>query len=314
MTPPGRSSERERFPFRTIAVVLLLLGAAVAVVDLGGNAACGQPLDTFPPCAGSGAPAGAPPSNATPLVIAPQSINASSISAISERFAPYLISNDTIMLSSGLNNSTPNVSYLNSRLADLAPSLPSGIHFEARTAGLSNVHDLVTGGLSSSFEGVIYDYEPGFEPEFTLNFSTTLSNFASFAHSCHAAGFAAYGYPTSQPLWVGADRSYNWNYGALLATTGLDALQIQLQGAAHASTTTWTSAIESLVTEYAGYGIPPSAISVQLTLASGDPNDISVSTAYTDYEIALAHGVGQVVLWWNSASVGPMLQLLGMIR
>jgi hypothetical protein len=299
-----------------VVTVLVLLAAAVVVVDIGGNAACDRPLGTFPPCAGATAAPPPPPLNSTPLVIAPQGLNSASINAIANQFAPYLIPNDTIMLSSGApqNNSTPNISDLNQRLSELVPSLPAGIHFEARTAGLSSVNSLVTGGLSPSFEGVVYDYEPGFEPEFTLNFSATLANFATFAQSCHHAGFAAYGYPTSLPLWLSSYRPYGWNYGELAATTGVNALQVQLQGAAHSSLTTWETALEDLVGQYAGYGLPASAISVQLTLAVGDPNNITVSAAYAAYQFAVAHGVGQIVLWWNTNAIDPMLQLLGMIR
>jgi hypothetical protein len=285
------------------------------IVDVGGNAACHESPTTFPPCAASGTRPGAPV-NSTPIVFAPQATSPASVSTLENSFAPYMTANDTVMLSSGAPdpNDPPNVGLLNSDLAQLESSLPAGIHFEARTAGLSNVGWLVSNGISHGFDGLIYDYEPNFEPEFTDNFSATLSNFQSFATLCHAAGFDAFGYPYSQPVWVGSDRSLGWNFGELAATTGVNDLQIQLQGAAHVSATTWQNSLTELVAQYAGYGLPASAITVQLTLAVGDPNQISVASAYADYQSAVAHGVGAVILWWNAESVPEMVQLLGLVR
>jgi hypothetical protein len=314
------SSKRSRSVLRvgwtSIAVVVLLLTAAVAVVDLGENAACDQPLSTFPPCASAPAAGPSPPRNATPIILAPQTTDSSTLGAISGTFAPYLIPNDTIMLSSGApeSNGTPSAAALNDAMSSLRPALPGGIHFEARTAGLTNVEDLVTGGLSSAFSGVVYDYEPGFEPEFTFNFTSTLSNFRMFAAICQEHGYAAFGYPTSQPLTTPGDAIYDWNYGAIANTTGVADLQVQLQGAAHAGTTQWQMALGNLIHQYAENGLPPRALAVQLTLAVGDPNVVSVASAYTDFEYAVERGVGAIVLWWNSAAESEVQELLGMVR
>ncbi len=220
------------------------------------------------------------------------------------------------MLSSGAgsNGSVPNVYVLNVKLAELQSVLPRGINYEVRTGGVANARTIVA-GASSNFEAVVYDYEPSFESEFSLNFTSTLRNFAIFSQICHAGGFKAVGYPFSVPVYSASYRAlYGWNYGELAATTGVDSLQIQLQGAAHVGSSTWNSSIQTLISQYAEYGLPPSALSVQLTLAAGDPNNISVSVAYSDYEYATEHGVGQVVLWWDGASTTSMLSLLALIR
>jgi len=237
------------------------------------------------------------------------------IDAMETTFLPYLLPGDTIMLSSGAGSggSAANVAALDSWLSKLQPHLPAGVAFEARTSGLANVQTIAS-GVGSAFEGIVYDYEPGFEPEFSLNFTTTLHEFENFSRICHAEGFKAFGYPFSAPLWSAGDREYGWNFGELAATTGVDSLQIQLQGAAHESTKIWNSSIQTLIAQYAAYGLPASAISVQLTLAAGDPNNISVGAAYADYEYAIGQGVRQVVLWWNSASIDSVESLLALIR
>jgi hypothetical protein len=312
---PG-AKRRRPFPYASVALVAILITSAFLVVDLGGNAACHRAYTTFPPCSGATAQPSFP-QNATPLILAPQATDSATLSAISDDFAPYLRPNDTLMLSSGApesNGTLPDVDLLNSAVLQLRSTVPSGIRFEARTAGLASVTAMANGDLSRSYDAILYDYEPNFEPEFTLNFSATLANFEQFAEICHRAGFAAVGYPSSQPLWTGGDASYGWNYGELAATTGVSQLQTQLQGAAHASDATWQSAIGTIVREYAEYDLPASAISVQLTLAIGDPNQIPVETAYQDYEYAVAHGIGSVVIWWNEQSVSQVEQLLGMIR
>jgi len=297
----------------TVAVIVILLAAASLTIVIGGNAACGRPYNTFPPCASTAARP-SPPLNSTPLIIAPEDQDETTLGDLANSIGPYLIPRDTVMLSSGAgsNNSTADASSLNNHQAELAPALPGGITFEARTSGLSNVRS-VAAGLSAAFAGIIYDYEPDFEPEFTLDFATTLGNFENFSKICHAAGFKAFGYPFSQPLWNPADQGYGWNYGQLYATTGVDDLQIQLQGAAK-NPTTWSSSILELVSQYAAYGLPASDLSVQLTIAQGDPNNIPVSLAYEDYVYAVAHGVGSIVLWWDEESLSDVLDFLGMIR
>jgi hypothetical protein len=249
------------------------------------------------------------------LVIVPESNNDSTLAALAGPVRPYLRSGDAVMLSSGadVNQSPASAKYLNGRLSLLAPQLPSWIVYEARTGGLANVESLV-GGLSSSFQAIVYDYEPGFESEFTRNFTGTLTNFALFAHACHAGGFQAVGYPIGIPLWGERYEQYNWNYGTLLASTGVDGLQIQDQGAAHSSLNAWNRSLTTLADQYNGYLLPANDMSLQLTLADGTPNQVNESVAFAAYSEAAARGVGQLILFWNLASLGALLQLLHEIR
>jgi hypothetical protein len=297
-----------------VAIGIILVAAATVTIVVGGNVVCGKAPQTLPPCAGQDA-SPFPTVPSVSLVIAPEGIDDQLLNVIDSSFRPYLATGDVIMLSSGAgsNNSTVDPHELNSWVGQLKPNLPSGIGYEARTGGLANVRNL-SSGLSSSFEAVVYDYEPNFETEFSLNFSITLQNFESFSSICHTAGFRAFGYPTGQPIDNSQDRTYGWNYGELNADTGVQGLQIQLQGAAHDSEKAWNNSIQTLIGQYAGYGLAASSLSVQLTLAQGDPNNISVTTAYADYEYAIDHGVGQIILWWNLASEGDMMSMLNMIR
>lgn len=273
--------------------------------------------NSTPPLGPSPAPLPPPrtPSTVVPLVLVPEDINDSTLAALATSVRPYLRSGDTIMLSSGANanGSSANPWYLNSQLLLLQPQLPKGIVYEARTGGLANVQTLV-GSLSPSFRSVVYDYEPGFEPEFSVNFTTTMSNFIQFAQMCHLAGFGAVGYPYSLPLWGAHYSQDGWNYGSLLATSGIDQLQIQDQGALHTGMNIWNRSISTLSTQYGGFGLPASDISVQVSLASGVPNQVNVSTAYLAYENAVARGAGQVVLFWNLSSLPSLLDLLDLVR
>jgi hypothetical protein len=305
----------DRTTLVAIAVAVGVLVAGTLVVVVAANGRCGRSALAFPPCPGVGPSGPSPSGPLVPLVIAPQSLNDTMVSFMEGSLAQHLRSADTIMLSSGASDTgtAANPDQLATWQAELGPRLPAGVSFEARTSGLVNVERL-SGNLSHAFRGIVYDYEPGFEPEFSTNFTAAQQAFQNFSRIAHAGGFRAFGYPYSAPLWSSAYQDDRWNYGTLYATTGIDADQIQLQGAAHQSGTIWQSAIQSLVAEYRAYGFPPSAISVQLTLAAGDPNNISVDAAASDYEYAVANGVGQVILWWNAASEGALLSLLGMIR
>jgi|HubBroStandDraft_1064217.scaffolds.fasta_scaffold19555_2 hypothetical protein len=274
---------------------------------------------SLPPLGGSLAPPPIPPPHTPtagpPLIFLPESSNDSTLSEFATAARSYLRTGDTIVLSSGAdsNDTAANPNYLNSQLAFVQPQLPSGLIYEARTGGLANVA-LLAGGISSTFQGIVYDYEPNYEPEFNLNFTSTMANFDAFAQTCHLAGFQAIGYPYSLPLWGWHYQQYDWNYGTLLATTGVDQLEVQDQGAVHTAMGVWNRSISTLATQYGDYGIPASQISVQVSLAYGVPNQVNVSTAYAAYENAVARGVGQIELFWNLSSFPALLQLLQLIR
>jgi hypothetical protein len=250
-----------------------------------------------------------------PLVFVPTSINDSVLAALDGPLRTFLRSGDTIMLSSGAdaNRSPADVGYLNGRLSILTSELPSGLIYEARTGGLANVESIVS-GLSSGFSAVVYDYEPGFESEFSLNFTSTLTNFIVFAQECHLAGFQAVGYPFSLPLWGKNFQQYNWDYGTLLASSGVDGIQLQDQGAIHTGMTVWNRSISDLSSQYHQYRIPADDMSLQLTLANGTPNQINVSAAYDAYADAVSRGVGQIILFWNLGCLPELVHFLRMIR
>jgi hypothetical protein len=255
------------------------------------------------------------PSGVIPIVFAPEFQGGSPIPLLLTSLLPYIHSGDSVMLSSGasVSQSKPDDAQLNRYLAELQPRLPSGVTYEARTGGLANAQ-ILADGVSHGFASLVYDYEPGFEPEFTFNFTRTLEAFANFSGIAHGAGFSAIGYPLSAPAWHTNSSAYGWNYGELATTTGVNRLQTQLQGAAHHGDGKWDAGVQELVSQYAGYDLSPSALSVQLTLATGNPNNITVATATADYEYAVQQGVGQVVLWFNAGSVAYALQFLESIR
>jgi hypothetical protein len=257
-----------------------------------------------------------PPADALPLVFIPDGINDTMLGDIASAVEPYMKTGDTVVLTDGADDGATgaSASYLNNQLAYLRPQLPKGITYEARTGGLANVKALVRGGLSSHFSSVLYDYEPGFESEFTTNFTSTLANFVLFAGDCHAAGFQAVGYPYGLPLWDLRDQNLNWNYGTLLASSGIDGLQIQDQGSAHVSLNDWNRSIGFLTAQYAAYGIPAADMSLQLTVATGLSNSISVASAYAAYEAAMSRGVGEIMLFWNLSGFSNLMALLHLIR
>jgi hypothetical protein len=295
-----------------VRVETVVIAIVVVVASVAAAALAYEGLKDGPPGPASPRP---PPPGVVPIVWAPQFVGGSPLSLLQGPLLPYIYSGDSVMLSSGasVNQTPPDDSQLNHYLSELEPVLPAGVIYEARTGGTSNVAALAA-GVSHSFTSLVYDYEPGFEPEFTYNFSKTMVAFENFSRIAHDAGFGAIGYPFSAPAWHANASSYGWNFGQLDARSGVDSLQVQLQGAAHQGESTWQLGVQALLAQYADYGLPPSALSVQITIAEGDPNNVSVADAYADYQYATEQGVGQIVLWFNSGTLQDVLQFLQDIR
>lgn len=267
-----------------------------------------------------------PPGCAQPLIISAYSqIQIDEL--IADKSAGYFCSQYVIDMVSGNDNSTVSLSNLQTwsqNVLDRFPSFTAAANLFCQTAGLTNVNTIVedlnpTHGCGT----ILYDYEPGYEPEFSWNFTTTLHNMGKFSTdvttNAKYGTFSAWGYPTGRPVLEKDLEPYNWDYARLISPIGGYAdhpvdQAIQTQRYA-SSPTNWSLAIEKLITQYKGEGIPISHLVVQVTLGTTG-NGVSASTAYSDYT-ALVRDLGGKLptyfyVWWSSNSVlTAFLQKMG---
>jgi hypothetical protein len=183
------------------------------------------------------------------------------------------------------------------KLKSYFPSNPCDI----RTAGIDNVKTLVSGGLLT--KTVLYDYEPGYEPEFSTNSTVTAQNFENFGNVCHSAGYEAVGYPAGR----GA-RLWNWNYGLLASY--VDVLLVQTQGVAKLNSTDFDRRIHYLIGQFDASAQNISKLGVQATLGT-TKNGTDSTEALDCYNVAEAAGIGYFYIGWlTPGDIDSLLEFL----
>jgi hypothetical protein len=163
--------------------------------------------------------------------------------------------------------------------------------------------------------GLLYDYEPAYEPEFNANFSPTLVNLENASRIAHSFSFASVGYLTGRAI----TRTHfpKWNYAKLGEV--VDELFVQTQRSCLAGNQTFEQNVSKVLSEYRNLKAtdPPPAPTFQITLGpdiNGTPNGVRSSQAYGCAQVLVRSGLSSLYLWFNPASnafVKAFLQDLG---
>ena len=176
------------------------------------------------------------------------------------------------------------------------------------TSGLLNLDSLGemisrNAYLDSNIYCLSYDYEPGFEPEFSWDLDSTLMALDSAREIAHEHGKQLMTAIIARSLladWNPPGTDYNptgelWNYDSIKAH--VDILEVQTQGFAHYGLThneglsLYGEALDTLVAELHGTAFAP-----QLTFGTTS-NGISAQNVYDALNETYKKGIDQVVLW-----------------
>lgn len=219
---------------------------------------------------------------------------------------PYIEAGDSFDLDSGSPSTMPlNVTAINYWASLLRATYPDAAIY-AHTSGLAHYTTLAE-EASANISGIYYDYEPRYEPEFTWNFTQTLSEFANVTAIAHAHHLLSIGYPTGRPLAKAKFQSYQWDYGTLAGT--VDQLVVQTQVYCHDRTAAFENAVRILLDQYAIAGVAASP-TVQVTIGNNStltPNQVSPHQAYECAQVLTNHGLHTLYLWWGpSDNVGVL--------
>ena len=216
---------------------------------------------------------------------------------------------DSFELVSGVpSKHTLDIAEIDGWAGELHAAFPSA-EIYAGTAGIAHLTTLAS-RVSNVVTGVFYDYEPGYEPEFTGNFSQSVSEFENASEVAHVHGLLSIGYPTGRPIASPSFRADNWSYGVLAKT--VDELVVQTQTYCHQGVAAFVNATNTVLTQYAATSAP-GAPTFQITLggnASATPNQVTPAQAYRCTQVLLQDGLKSLYLWFGPGSNDKVVQFL----
>jgi len=255
------------------------------------------------------APSAPPPAPLPSLDITFAANSTEEVESLLTTVRPYIEPGDSFDLVSGSpENSTLSVPNVNRWAAELRDAFP-GHPIYAHTAGLTHYAEMAA-GVGTNVSGILYDYEPGFEPEFTFNFTATLSNFRNVSEIAQAYGVASVGYPVGRPILEPNLAVYGWNYATLAGT--VDALTVQTQTYCKAGASTYAEALSTVLGQYATEGLP-SLPEFQITIGNATttlPNGVTAGPAYDCAAELAPLGLHSLYLWWNEGALPDLLTFL----
>lgn len=258
---------------------------------------------------GWGAPAPSGPPALPSLSITFAANSSAEVETLLTTLRPYVEPGDAFDLVSGSPASSPlNVANLDRWAAELRSAFPGDAVY-AHTAGVAHFGE-VAAGVGPNVSGIYYDYEPGFEPEFTFNFSQTLAHFANVTAIAHTYGVLSIGYPTGRPVLDSSLAAYDWNYATLAGS--VDRLVVQTQTYCKEGAPSYAAALEQLLGQYDGAGRTDRP-NVQITIGNATtslPNGVTAAPAYDCAAQLAPLGWHTVYLWWDLGAVGELTEFL----
>jgi len=250
--------------------------------------------------------------------------SSSMVTSVGTTLKNYLRTSDVVDLVSGNSNLTISPQSLTSWRSILGSEL-TGTHavkYAAHTAGLANINAFfnstyVLSEKSGTWQYVVYDYEPDFEPEFSWNQTNTTKLFLSlhdaitYAHSKdhHQVSYAI-AYPTGRPLLgtnITGGQFVTWNYGAILKGSDVHGMWVQTQKYANLAAN-WTKAQNDLTTELQQYSLGGDldhTVLMQVSLGSGSSNVVNATIAEKDISALCNSKMTKplVYLWWTPSYI-----------
>jgi hypothetical protein len=221
----------------------------------------------------------------------------------------YISPGDSFDLVSGSpEDSGPRVSNVINEAQELSAAFP-GRTIYSHTAGIANYRTMAS-GIGSKVAGVFYDYEPGFEPEFTLNFTQTVSSFENVTSVAHQYNLQSVGYPIGRALLESDLQQYHWNYAALAQT--VDQLVIQIQTFCVQGPSIFSKAIATALGQYQAAHLS-TVPTFQITIGNSTthlPNGVTAPQAYACYQKLGTYGLHTLYLWWDQGGESNLIAFL----
>lgn len=220
----------------------------------------------------------------------------------------YISAGDEFYIAMGVKPPTDTtISELQNWVQSLRQVFPQN-KIVASTSGLLNLDSLGrkisrNAYLDSNVYCLSYDYEPGFEPEFSWNLDSTLMALDSARQIAHEYGKQLMTAIIARSLladWNPPGTDFNptgelWNYDSI--RTNVDILEVQTQGFAHWGLThneglsIYDEALDTLLSQLHGAAFVP-----QLTFGTTS-NGISAQNVYDAVNETYKRGIRKVVLW-----------------
>ena len=185
----------------------------------------------------------------------------------------------------------------------------SGVTVFAHTSGLENYSE-VTEGVGTNVSGVLYDYEPGYEPEFTFNFTQTLANLEEATAIAHRQGVASVGYVTGRPILESSLEKYGWNYAVMALS--VDRLIAQTQTYCAQSRSAFLNATSKVIGQFQAANMT-SVPTFQITIGNATtqlPNGVTAVPAYDCASELVSIGLHTLYIWWDQGGESDLLAFL----
>lgn len=250
------------------------------------------------------------PARVSGLSVVVPIFNDQGLNIVMKDLKPYIRPGDVFALVSGNSGNKLDVAWLNKSAAALKKDFPDNSVI-AMTAGLTNITK-VAQGVTPPIEAVAYVYEPNFpnEPEFSWDFSKTLTNFKEAAQTVHSHGLRFIGKPTGRPLLQTSLLKYDWDYGVLGKLT--DGMVVQTQTYCKNANDDFQRAIDKLISQYQKTGAN-SSFTPQITIAQNQTNGVTPTKGYECAEAVESRGVAGISMWWETRSPNYAAEFLGML-
>ncbi len=190
-----------------------------------------------------------------------------------------------------------NPTTINNWALELHDAFP-GTKIYAHVSGITNFETLAP-EVGKYVTGIYYDYEPGYEPEWTYNFADTEVNFRTVAAVAKEYGIQSVGYPSGLPLLKSYLADYHWNYATLGGIVSRMVIQAQLF--CQLSTADYARALGVVVDQYAAAGLK-TLPEFQITVGSPSvyPHAVDPAQAYACAQVAQSDGLKASFVWWGT--------------
>lgn len=222
----------------------------------------------------------------------------------------YIQEGDSFDLVSGSPASLPLATGLIDQWASMLRSAYPTADIFAHTAGVAHFEELAR-HAGPSLSGIYYDYEPGYESEFTWDFSESLARFKEVTAIAHRHGTESVGYPTGRPLLSASLERYHWNYATLAGA--VDRLVVQTQRYCLRGPSEFEEATAILLGQFASDR--PGAPLPTLQITIGDrtprtPNAVGPGQGSDCARVLAAHGIRELYIWSVPRDHGKVVRFL----
>lgn len=240
--------------------------------------------------------------NAVPFAFLIHTSNAVADTNVVTRLKPYLKEGDIV--AAGCPRFSIDTNLVNQRLDYLRSALTDcKVNFAILCSGTQNLATIAQSIAPTKATYLFYDYEAGWEQEFTTDLGGTLANLRIVECLARKAGFKGGVAPTGRHLHAGELKTTPWDYGQLAGC--VDAMIMQLQSKLKADFTARDLMLPSyrkyarLLKSQCAAAQATTLIYPQVTLLSGkNANGVPVEYCIAGIKVLKDEGFAGVSLWY----------------